>query len=85
MVKVLKKRNMMYTVSVAALDYVNRELQGFRHLKYESDAGFTAVPLVSQGHIEQCICHPCSGQRVVRRDLPTKVMFLLASRISYLP
>lgn len=49
----------MYSVSVAALDYANRELQGFRDLKYEPDAGFTAVSLLSQGHVEQCICHSC--------------------------
>ena len=49
----------MYAVSVAVLGYVNKELQGSRNLKYEADAGFTAVSLVSQGHIELCICHSC--------------------------
>lgn len=43
----------MYIVNVAALDYVNRELQDSRDLKYESNDGFTAASLVSQGPLEQ--------------------------------
>lgn len=46
----------MHTVSVAALNYVNRELQSFRDLKLSWTLdSLVSLSLVSQRHVQQCI------------------------------